>query len=111
MVVISSRASLLFALLVIPALTFPAFTFQADLDGPSVRIGPIRSRENRLAPSAPGDTAFPEATLRMDTSLVLIPAQVTKRDGSPIVDLKRGDFKIFEDGAEQEITYFATHRA
>ncbi|MBZ5635196.1 MAG: VWA domain-containing protein [Acidobacteriia bacterium] len=38
---------------------------------------------------------------------MLIPAQVTTREGSPLMDLKRKDFRIYEDGAEQEITYFA----
>ena len=91
------RASLLFVLLL-----FPALTFQSDLSGPNVRIIPARSRETR-----PGDTSFPEPTLRVDSSLVLIPAQVTTREGAPIMDLKRQDFRISEDGAEQEITYFA----
>ena len=91
------RASLLFVLLL-----FPALTFQSDLDVPNVQIVPTRSRENR-----PSDTSFPEPTLRVDSSLVLIPAQVTTREGAPIMDLKRKDFRIYEDGAEQEITYFA----
>jgi len=91
------RASLLFVLLL-----FPALTFQSDLDGPSIQIVRTRSRENQ-----PSETSFPEPTLRVDSSLVLIPAQVTTREGAPIMDLKRKDFRIFEDGAEQEITYFA----
>ena len=94
------RASLLF---VLPL--FPALTFQSDLNSPNILI---RSRstsppENR----PPGDLAIPESTLRVDSSLVLIPAQVTTREGSPLMDLKRKDFRIYEDGAEQEITYFA----
>ncbi len=90
------RASLLFVLLL-----FPALTFQSDLDGPHVQIAPIRSRES------PAPRSFPEPTLRVDSSLVLIPAQVTTREGSPILDLTRKDFRIYEDGAEQKITYFA----
>ena len=91
------RASLLFVLLL-----FPALTFQSDLNGPSVRIIPARSRETR-----PSDSGFPEPTLRIDSSLVLIPAQVTTREGSPIMGLNRKDFRIFEDGAEQAVSYFA----
>src|ERR1700738_187774 len=98
------RASLLFVLLLLPALTF-----QSDLNGPN--IVPMRSRESTPArgnsASRPGDPSLPDATLRIDTSLVLIPAQVTTREGSPIMDLKRKDFRIYEDGAEQEIAYFA----
>jgi len=91
------RASVLFVLLLLPALTF-----QSDLNGPNVQIVPTRSRETR-----PNDASFPEPTLRVDSSLVLIPAQVTTREGAPIMDLKRKDFRIYEDGAEQEISYFA----
>jgi VWFA-related protein len=91
------RASLLFVLLL-----FPALTFQADLDGPNVRIVPTRSRETR-----PSDVNFPEPTLRIDSSLVLIPAQVTTREGSPIMNLKQQDFRIFEDGTQQKVSYFA----
>jgi VWFA-related protein len=98
MLVKGLRASLLFVLLL-----FPALTFQSDLNAPN--IVPMRSRE-RSAPAA-GSGDFPEPTLRIDTSLVLIPAQVTTREGAPILDLKRKDFRIYEDGAEQEISYFA----
>ena len=100
MLVTCLRASLLFVLLL-----FPALTFQSELNGPSVRIAPTRSRVGNPPADRPGD--IPEATLRVDTSLVLIPAQVTTREGSPIMDLKRGDFRIYEDGAEQAIAYFA----
>jgi Ca-activated chloride channel homolog len=91
------RASLLFVLLL-----FPALTFQSDLDGPKIEMVRAHSRETR-----PIDASFPEPTLRVDSSLVLIPAQVTTREGAPIMDLKRQDFRIYEDGAEQEISYFA----
>src|SRR6476660_4106208 len=90
------RASWLFVLLL-----FPALTFQSELSGPAAKIAPTRTRES----SAP--KSFPEPTLRIDTSLVLIPAQVTTREGAPIMDLKRKDFRIYEDGEEQEIAYFA----
>ena len=96
MVVACARASFLFALPLV------SFAFQADLTGPSARLAPIRSREIK-APAG----QVPESTLRIDTSLVLIPAQVTTREGSPIVDLKGQDFRIFEDGAEQKVSYFA----
>jgi|SRR5579872_4655496 len=94
------RASLLFVLLLSPALTF-----QSDLSGPN--IAPIRIREGTPRETRPSGVDLPEPTLRVDSSLVLIPAQVTTREGSPIMDLKRKDFRIFEDGAEQEISYFA----
>lgn len=96
------RASLLFVLLLVPALTF-----QSDLDGPNVQIAPMRSRQNVPRESRPADPSIPEATLRVDSSLVLIPAQVTTHAGSPLMDLKRNDFRLYEDGTEQRVTYFA----
>jgi Ca-activated chloride channel family protein len=101
MVVTCARVRLLSVLLLLPALNFPALTFQ-DLGVPNARMAPTRSRENRSS-----DSSFPEANLRVDTSLVLIPTQVTTREGSPIMDLKRDNFRIYENGAEQAITYFA----
>ena len=100
MLVTCLRASLLFAFLL-----FPALTFQSNLGMPNARIAPTRSREVITREGRPAD--FPEANLRIDTSLVLIPTQVTTREGSPIMDLTRKDFRIYEDGAQQEISYFA----
>ncbi len=105
MAVTCPRASWLFALPLIPALTCPSLAFQSDLGDRTARIAPIRSREVIAKEARP--SVFPEPTLRIDTSLVLIPTQVTTREGSPIMDLKPTDFKIFEDGAEQRISYFA----
>jgi VWFA-related protein len=92
--------------LLFPALRDPARAYQSNPDAPSVKIDLSRSRSAR-----PADHNFPEANLRVDASLVLIPAQVTTREGAPIADLKRGDFRIFEDGSEQQITYFGADDA
>jgi Ca-activated chloride channel homolog len=100
MLVSCLRASLLFVLLL-----FPALTFQSDLNSPN--IVPIRTRDATPRVDRPDGFGIPDATLRVDSSLVLIPAQVTTREGSPIMDLTRKDFRIYEDGAEQKISYFA----
>lgn len=46
--------------------------------------------------------------LRIDTTLVTVPFSVKDRNGRYIPDLTRGDFRVFEEGVEQKITYFAT---
>jgi Ca-activated chloride channel homolog len=46
--------------------------------------------------------------VRVDTSLVTIPVVVRDRNGRYAPDLRREDFRVFEDGAEQKIAYFAT---
>jgi VWFA-related protein len=46
--------------------------------------------------------------IRVDTSLVTVPAIVTDRTGSFATGLARNDFQIFEDGKAQEITSFSS---
>ena len=47
-------------------------------------------------------------TLRIETNLITIPVSVFDRNGLYIPGLRQSDFKIFEDGNEQEIAYFGT---
>ncbi len=44
--------------------------------------------------------------IRVDTDLVTIPVTVLDRDRRYITNVKKEDFQIFEDGIEQEITFF-----
>ncbi len=47
-------------------------------------------------------------TLRVSTTLVTVPVSVMDRDGKYVPDLRKEDFKIYEEGAEQEVAYFAS---
>jgi VWFA-related protein len=46
--------------------------------------------------------------LKVSTALVTVPVSVMDPNGKYIPDLSRDDFKIFEEGIEQRIAYFAT---
>lgn len=46
--------------------------------------------------------------VRVDTNLVTIPVSVFDRNGLYIPNLRKEDFKIFEDGKEQQVEYFGT---
>lgn len=46
--------------------------------------------------------------IRVNTTLVTIPVTVKDRSGRYLPDLGKDDFRIFEDGVEQRIAYFAT---
>jgi VWFA-related protein len=48
-----------------------------------------------------------EEPIRLNASLVQVPAIVTDRNGKFVTDLSRGDFNISEDGKRQEISIFA----
>ena len=56
-------------------------------------------------PPVPGATL--PVNIRVDTTLVLIPAHVTTSDGASVTDLSNDDFRVSEDNVEQKITYFA----
>ena len=45
--------------------------------------------------------------VRVDTTLVGVPVTVVDREGRFVAGLKREDFHVYEDGAEQQIAYFA----
>ena len=49
-----------------------------------------------------------EELIKVETSFITIPVSVYDRDGLYIPNLRQADFKIFEDGVEQEIAYFGT---
>ena len=46
--------------------------------------------------------------VRVTTELVVLNVTVTDSSGQYVKGLKASDFKIFEDGKEQEIAYFGT---
>ncbi|MCA1608808.1 MAG: VWA domain-containing protein, partial [Acidobacteria bacterium] len=46
--------------------------------------------------------------ISVETNLVTIPVSVFDRNGLYIPNLRRNDFKVFEDGEEQDLTYFGT---
>ena len=46
--------------------------------------------------------------VRVSTSLIMVPAAVMDRNGRYIPNLKKEDFRIYEDGVEQNVAYFAS---
>src|SRR6187399_2568408 len=46
--------------------------------------------------------------IRIEANLVSVPISVFDRDGRYVANLSKEDFHIFENGEEQEITYFGT---
>lgn len=48
-----------------------------------------------------------DEVIRIETDLVIIPAQISQRSGKPVTDITKEEFKIFENGKVQEIAYFS----
>ena len=55
-----------------------------------------------------GSVESEDVVQRVETNLITIPVSVFDRNGLYIPNLKKEDFKIFEDGKEQQIEYFGT---
>ncbi|HBB97912.1 MAG TPA: hypothetical protein DC054_21230 [Blastocatellia bacterium] len=47
-------------------------------------------------------------TLTINTGLVTVPVKVMDHGGKNVLNLQRKDFRVFENGVEQRIAYFAT---
>ena len=85
-----------------------------------VYANPRRDKaKSKAAKNAPANTAPTVAApvekadadgdvLNIETNLVTIPVSVFDRSGLYIPNLRRNDFKIYDNGAEQEIAYFGT---
>jgi VWFA-related protein len=58
--------------------------------------------------TASGEPIDETDVIKVETNLISIPVSVFDRNGLYIPNLRQSDFKIFEDGKEQEITYFGT---
>jgi VWFA-related protein len=74
----------------------PAAAYQSAVD--------IQPRN--LLTQRSGEGSDPQIHLRIDTSLVMIPLQATRAD-APVMDLHGQDFRVYENGSEQNIRYFA----
>jgi VWFA-related protein len=63
------------------------------------------ARGKNGAPPSPADASQPGA-IRVGVSLVQVGANVVAADGNSVRDLSQKDFRVFEDGVEQKISYF-----
>jgi len=66
------------------------------------------NEEVRQSTVAPEGEAVEGDVIRFDTSLVTVPVTVLDRNGRYVPLLRREQFRIYENGAEQKIAYFAT---
>ena len=66
--------------------------------------GPLVSAGTQ--PATPEEIAEGEV-LRVNTTLVTVPATVMDRNGRYVANLSKEDFLLFENGVEQEVAYFA----
>ncbi|MFM9904186.1 MAG: VWA domain-containing protein [Pyrinomonadaceae bacterium] len=68
----------------------------------------IKPEAPKIYAPATGNAKDDGDTLKVETNLITIPVSVFDRNGLYIPGLRQTEFKIFEDGKEQEIAYFGT---
>jgi len=101
-----------------PARTNPAGSVQSnDSTAPRPASPPVLRGANRdqneQKPAASTQNTGPEEVgpgdvVRVDTTLVSIPVTVMDRDGKYIPNLRKENFRVWEDGVEQQVAYFAS---
>lgn len=75
---------------------------QTSTDASGNDLDPGPAANSGTAEEIEGDT------VRIDTSLVMVPVSVMDHYGKYVPNLRRQDFHIFDEGVEQRIAYFAT---
>jgi VWFA-related protein len=84
-------------------------------DKPAPKTQPQTQTQTQPVPNT--QTSVPVTTdatvdeqdvIKVETNLISIPVSVFDRNGLYIPNLRQSDFKIFEDGKEQEVAYFGT---
>lgn len=76
-------------------------------------LGGANRDPNEQKPTAPQKDTGPEEVgegdvVKVETTLVSIPVSVMDRDGKFIPNLSQNDFRVWEDGVEQRVAYFAS---
>ena len=64
------------------------------------------TRTERMPEPTPTPVGKPDNVIRVDTDLVTVPVRITEKSGRPVPDIKQSEFRIIENGVEQEVAYF-----
>src|SRR5579863_1815651 len=86
--------------------------------GPNSDVGPYAIPKKKDEPPPPPPTekpkkieGMPDYSIRVDVPMVEVPVMVTTKDGQFISNLKKENFRISEDGVQQQIHDFKIEEA
>src|SRR5438270_1753324 len=89
-----------------------------EAGGPKSDSGPYAMRKKGEEPPPPPPPerpkkieGMPDYSIHVDVPLVTVPVMVTTKDGQFIPNLKKENFRIFEDGTEQKVNDFKIEEA
>ena len=88
-----------------------------DAGGPQTDVGPYAVPKKKEEPPAPPPErpkkveGMPDYSLKVEVPLVNVPVLVTTKDGQFIPGLKKDNFRVFEDGVQQNVSNFDISQA
>jgi Ca-activated chloride channel homolog len=99
-------------------LSFLGSGYVVAQSGRGAPAGTDSKRNNREVPPSPSSsppsntnsTAEDSDVIKVETDVVTVPIRVLDRSGRFIGGLQKDDFKVFDEGVEQEITHFSTEK-
>jgi Ca-activated chloride channel homolog len=68
----------------------------------------VKKPQSRALPRNEPQKGDVDEVLRVTTNLVTVPVSVRSHDGTYLFDLRKEQFRIYEDGVEQEIGHFSS---
>jgi len=76
-------------------------------------LGGVNSAGNQTGTRQTTQESGPEEVeagdvIKVDTTLVTLPVSVTDRDGRYVPNLTKSDFRLWEDGVEQQVAFFTS---
>jgi VWFA-related protein len=88
-----------------------------EAGGPQTDVGPYAVPKKKEEPPAPPPErpkkieGMPDYSLKVDVPLVNVPVLVTTTEGQFIPGLKKDNFRIYEDGVQQNVSNFEISQA
>src|SRR4051794_36459883 len=88
-----------------------------EAGGPQTDVGPYAVPKKKEEPPPPPPEkpkkieGMPDYSLKVDVPLVNVPVLVTTKDGQFIPGLKQDNFRIYEDGVQQNVSNFEVSQA
>src|SRR5947199_1427081 len=65
-----------------------------------------RTEKISAKPKPESTTSNADDVIKVDTDLVTIPVRISEKNGRPVPDVQQSEFRIVENGIEQQIAYF-----
>ena len=99
--------SLRIILALVSAVLLPALLTRLGAQAPQQGAAPSTQQQSPPAPPAQSG----QGKIVFKVNEVVVPVTVKDRSGSLVADLRRDEFRIFEDNVEQKLTHFAAEPA